>query len=174
MKEQSVLPNIEFEGQIVKPKNGVYRCPFRCGKSDYPKPTWKTEKGFRKHMEQCPARPSLIKIHEENEERKRNEDISKVTQKIGDTIYFVREIIIKPTHVMRSGKMVKVRYEPVKRFEPETAKIESINWVLYWGVYFNDGIFPYELCDSIEEAIKKATEKQKSWDEHVKFSEMCR
>jgi hypothetical protein len=53
------LPIIEFEGVQVKPKNGVYKCPFRCGSSGYPQPTWKTEKGFRKHMASCTKRPSF-------------------------------------------------------------------------------------------------------------------
>lgn len=168
------LPDIEFDGMVVKPKNGVYKCPYKCGGNRYPQPTWKSEKGFRKHMEHCSLCTSVIKAKKDVEDIRKNEEISKITQKIGDVIYFVKEFIVKPVHVMRFGRMVKVRYEPVKRFESGTTKIESINWSPYNGVYFNNGILPYELCASIEEAKQKAEEKQKSWDEHVRFSEMCR
>jgi hypothetical protein len=51
---KSNLPIIEFDGVQVKPsKNGVYKCPFKCGNSSYREPTWKTEKGFRGHMAKC-------------------------------------------------------------------------------------------------------------------------
>jgi hypothetical protein len=54
------LPSIDFEGVMVDPKRGCYVCPFRCGRQDYPTPKWKTEKGFRKHMGECPQRPSRV------------------------------------------------------------------------------------------------------------------
>ena len=60
MRNLIALPTIDFEGVSVKPSRGVYRCPFGCGDPRYPVPKWKTEKGFRAHMEQCWRRPSRI------------------------------------------------------------------------------------------------------------------
>lgn len=48
---------IEFCGITIKPSRGSYRCPFGCGDPRYPPQKWKTEKGFRAHLEKCPKRP---------------------------------------------------------------------------------------------------------------------
>uniref|UniRef100_A0A6M3LDM6 Uncharacterized protein n=1 Tax=viral metagenome TaxID=1070528 RepID=A0A6M3LDM6_9ZZZZ len=172
---------IEFEGKTVIPKNGIYRCPFHCGANGYPQPIWKTETGFRRHMPKCPKRPSLLEAMRRDENAKikadecrRDNDLSKVTQNIGDTIHFVRTITVKPTHEQRGNRMVRVRYEPQLRYESGTTRIESINWLSSRGVYFNHGIFLSDLYTSADEAKTKAAEMQASWDEHVRTSEMCR
>ena len=63
MKEDKIkkaLPEIEFEGKTVKPnRNGFYKCPFNCHDDRFGAPKWKTEKGFRQHMEKCKGKPSF-------------------------------------------------------------------------------------------------------------------
>lgn len=36
---------------------GFFRCPWKCGNTDFPQPKWKTEAGFKKHLEGCAMRP---------------------------------------------------------------------------------------------------------------------
>lgn len=46
------------DGKEYIPDNqGYYRCPNACGHPDFPKPKWKTEIGFAKHLAKCPNRP---------------------------------------------------------------------------------------------------------------------
>ena len=46
-----------FEGVQYEPgRDGKFRCPWRCGSDDYPQPSWKTEKGFTKHLGGCAAK----------------------------------------------------------------------------------------------------------------------
>ena len=128
------LPIIEFEGVEVKPTRVGYKCPFKCGRSDYPQPKWKTEQGFRKHMNECSKRPSLVKRIEENKsvEKEAFENIKKkvlaeCTYKIGDEIIFIKKIVVKPTHEQRGNRMVKMRYEPILRFEARKEIISKID-----------------------------------------------
>lgn len=125
-------------------------------------------------MTQCPHSPSVLTAQQNAEERERAAALSRVTQQIGDTIHYVREIIVQPTHQERFGRMVRVRYEPVKRYMYGTETIQTIGWTPNGGVYFNDGIWPHNLCGSAEEARQQAESLQRKWDEHVRFSEMCR
>jgi hypothetical protein len=177
------LPTIEFEGRTVIPKKGVYRCPFKCGDPGYAAKTWKTETGFRKHMGTCPKSPSALKrqgeIDEkrslENEQR-RAEALGKVTQKIGDEVCWVQEIIVKDTHEQWGNRSVKVRYEQVKRFEARQGKIESIDCI-GTNVYFNHyalGIRPWTICNSLGEAQSRAAEMEKSWNEWCDQAAACR
>lgn len=180
MTEMTPLPVIDFEGKTVVPKNGVYRCPFRCGSSAYGPRTWKTERGFRKHMTECPKSPSAIKARQETEQRQIAEfearkaaALAQVTQKVGDEICYVREIIVKPEYEKRFNRMVRVRYEPVKRFE---ARRETIRIISYerGEVCFNYDIPLHTLCGSMEEAKARATERQRAWDEHCALAASCR
>src|SRR5215203_1704527 len=99
----TALPNIEFDGKVVKPKGGVYRCPHRCGKFGYPQPTWKTEKGFRKHMENCP-KGSHAEAAKEASEAEQIKAITAVAEThiflhaVGDTLHYVRRSVVHPTH----------------------------------------------------------------------------
>lgn len=166
------LPAVDFDGIRVQANHGYYLCPFRCGRQDYPARKWKTENGFRMHMTECPRRPSLIQKQNAEREERKSKDLSLVTRKIGDRIFFVREIVVKPTHEQRFNRMVRVRYEPVKRFEAGEAIIETINWD--GSVYFNAGIRPADLCATAQDAHNEAIHRQESWDEHVRFSASCR
>ena len=92
--------SIEFDGKIVKPnKSGFYKCPFNCGDPRYPKPKWKTEKGFRQHMEKCSKRPSFIssKIEKEKNdleliEKMKLELLTTLPFKVGDKIICINDI----------------------------------------------------------------------------------
>lgn len=176
-----ILPVVEFEGKEIKPSRGVYHCPYGCGRSDYPKPSWKTERGFRKHLSTCPMSPSAVAAKQEKqkqrqaaEDLRRNEALASIKHKIGDPIYYVREVIVSPTHVHRGNRLVHVRYEPVKRFDWGLAKVERIDWLSAQGVILNGDIRLGDVYAFEDQAKTEATRRQNAWDEHVKFSEMCR
>jgi len=173
------LPPIEFEGKTIKAKSGFYKCPFSCGDSRFPARKWKSESGFRKHLTECPQRPEGVKAREEREaiqcaetDKKRDAAFAELTHKIGDIIFFVWEVVTKPTHEQRGNRLVHVRYEAEKRFDARQAVIESINYD--GAVYFNYGIRIGQLCGTIEEARTLAQSRQKSYDDHVEFSSRCR
>jgi hypothetical protein len=186
------LPVIDFEGKQVKPtKYGVYKCPFKCGNPSYSEPTWKTEKGFRKHMDSCPKRPSNLQQQKDNEEIERSyfetlkaEILATIPIKVGDVLPVVREVILKPTHVQRFNRMVRVRYEAVKRFdalEIEVRKIDIIhtkltdkNYIRDNFLYINDEFRLSSICTSLPAARDRAIQMQKSYAEACKFASDCR
>lgn len=188
----NILSDIEFEGKIVKPKRGIYKCPFKCSAhSSYPERTWKTEKGFRKHMTECTKRPSFQKDKQDKEaaeraafEPIRDEILASLDIKIGDKIAVVKEWIIKPTHEQRFNRMVRVRYEAVKRFEGleiVVAKIDvhpssftSIESIKSNCLFINDEYRLGDICLSLKEAKEKAIECQKSYDAACEFASQCR
>lgn len=187
---------INFEGTEIKPwKDGKYRCPFGCHRSDYPRPKWGTEKGFLKHLESCPKTPSAVERRNmsstENKTRyeaMKAEILAEFPHKIGDVLHCVREIIVKPTHVESStGKMRRVRYEAEIRFEAYTFELKSIDfagegitdgitkeYVLSNRLLLNRSIGMRRLCKSKAEAEIAAKEAQIAYDAHVKFSSYCR
>lgn len=178
------MPDIEFEGETVKAKRGVYRCPFNCGDKRFGQPTWKTEAGFRKHMASCYQRPSAVTKRAEKAaaeeqaaqvdfDRRKAAALAALTHKIGDEIFFVREVVTKPTHMMRGGRKRHVRYEEEKRFDACRAIIKTISFD-GGGIFFNGYIAAYTLKPSMEEAARAAADAQKGWDEHCAFSSSCR
>jgi hypothetical protein len=50
---------------------GRYHCPFEkdCSNPNYPPSTWKTEKGFAKHLSECKARPGGSGVWQKPAER---------------------------------------------------------------------------------------------------------
>lgn len=171
---------IEFEGKIVKPSsNGYYKCPFKCGNSGYPQPKWKTEKGFRQHMINCPKKPSYLleKKRKEDErkieyENRKEEALKNCKYKIGDKIFYWYEVITKPTHEQRGNRMVHVRYEAEKMFGATETEIKTINYD--HAIYFNNGIRVNEICETLKDAEEMALKARKAYDEHCKFSQLCR
>lgn len=184
---------IEFEGKIVKPmKNGYYKCPYKCGRADYPQPKWKTESGFRRHMETCTGKPSAVKARTEKAEdvRKKYDEIKaqvlgSLEYKVGDVVCYVKETIVKGTHEWRGERRVRVRYEAVKKFEARQAEITSIDFADYPMVptveyartnllRFNKHISLLDLATSLDAAKIIAEAKQKAYDDHVEFSKSVR
>ena len=166
---------IEFEGKTVKPnKNGEYKCPFNCGHTGYPVRKWKTEKGFRRHMNNCSQRPSLLRKRKETNDSLKIKALSEVTKNVGQVIFYIHEIIVKPTHIQRGNRMQRIRYEAVKKFAARTDTIKTINYYQGQGIYFNDGIRETDICETMENAETLASIKQKQYDDHCRFSEMCR
>lgn len=115
------------------------------------------------------------------------EILAEFPHKIGDVLHCVREIIVKPTHVQRGNRMVKVRYEAEIRFEAYTFDLKSIDfsgegitggitkdYVLNNMLLLNRSIRIRRLCKSKEEAELAAKEAQIAYDAHVKFSSDCR
>lgn len=99
--------------KIVK-KGNYWKCPNDCHDKRYPKPKWKTEKAFRRHLNNCQLMPSKIK-EAENEaviksqildyrlkeiERLKQSFLKSIDVKIGQEITYIRETIVKPTHVI--------------------------------------------------------------------------
>ncbi len=118
-------------------------------------------------------REALAAVWAKQDREQREADaLAAVTQKIGDTIYYVREIVVKDTHERRGRRLVRVRYEQVKRFEAREAVISSIDFD--GAICFNHFIRQRDLCDSLEEAKAKAAERQRSWDEHCAKAAECR
>jgi hypothetical protein len=189
---KSNLPIIEFDGVQVKPsKNGVYKCPFKCGNSSYREPTWKTEKGFRGHMAKCHKRPSYLKDKQEKEateiaafEPIRNEILASIDIKIGDKIAVIKEWIVKPTHEQRFNRMVRVRYEAVKRFEGTEVIVNKIDvrpstlpnkeWIKNQCLYINDEFRLMDICPSLDKAKERAKEQQIAYDAACELSSQCR
>lgn len=186
------LPDIEFEGKLVKPKRGVYKCPFKCSAhSGYTERTWKTEKGFRKHMTECTKRPSFQKDKQDKEaaeraafEPIRDEILASIDIKIGDKIAVVKEWIVKPTHEQRFNRMVRVRYEAVKRFEGIEIEVRKIDvrptsltdreFIKRNNLYINDEFRLSDICPCLESAKLKAADCQKSYDAACEFASQCR
>lgn len=191
------LPNLDFEGVLVKPtKSGIYYCPFGCGVPGYPKKKWKTEKGFRQHMEVCSGRPSLI----EAASKRRSEMLAKLEPRkeqillalkergivVGATINYVSATIVKPMYEYRGDRRVKVRYEDVYRFEARTTEIRSIDihehdpdkisldFAMQNYVKINREIRIDLVSATIDEARANAEIFQKRHDEHLRFSAECR
>ena len=188
------MDELLFEGRIVKAsKDGKFRCPFQCHRRDYPRPKW-TEKGFIKHMETCGQKPSAVEKRNmsdaasvERYEKMKAEIIAELPFKIGDTLFAVKETIIKPTHVQRETRMAKVRYEADIKFEPYEFTLNSIDFrgegiaegstkdfVIKNKILINRSFWISQLLGSFTEAKERAKEAQISYDAACKFASDCR
>jgi hypothetical protein len=174
--EKVKLPDIEFEGKKVKPSRmGFYRCPFNCHTTGYPAPKWKTEKGFRQHMEKCTGKPShKNKIDQKTldniEASKKLIDAFLVDHPIGSKLIISTYRITKPTHEQRFNRMVKVRYEEERRYFATEITINSLipnsgynPSFLINNTYWKGDI---KIFDSLKEAEKHASEGQISYNKH--------
>lgn len=168
---------IDFEGIFVHPdKHGLYRCPYRCSDPRFPEKKWKTAKGFLQHMSKCPRCPSAMKRQEERQKaiKLRDEKILKNCKyKIGDEIFFVQEVIIKPTHKRCGTRLVRVRYEAKKKFRARSASITRIS-VSNGVLWLNGSVHQGEVLPSLAAAEALASKRQKAWNLHVKLSASLR
>jgi len=134
------IDEVNFEGTIVKPRGGVYRCPYCKGDSRYPTPTWKTLKGFESHMKGCGGKPSAVEAKNQRNAEKEAQDairaekqkeldaIAKDTSpiKIGDKVHLCDYYVSKPTHEQRGNRMMKVRYEEGRVYYRRTCEVIDI------------------------------------------------
>lgn len=176
------LPTIEFDGKAVSPKNGVYRCPNKCSRSGFPQPTWKTEAGFRKHMTACP-KGSAFKATEVLKKEKGEIDKAafiashQYKHNVGDTIFFVRQVTIKPS---RDSRGRRVRYEDVYRFSASSLIVKTLSAGNYYGrlaacyLAEYEAVFEVDALPDQASADRIAAEKQAAHDEHLRFSAFCR
>lgn len=190
---------INFEGKIVKPTpTGIYRCPYNCSQKGYPAKKWKTESGFKKHMTECPKRPSAVEKRNEAElarldmvndwkntlEYLKEELLYSLNIKVGQEVYWVRGIVVKDTHEWRGNRSVKVRYEPVLSFVPEKTIVISFTFEapvrepdLDYAkqlLIINNVVHYTALVDSFEKAKDIAFEKTKADEDHRNHSSMLR
>jgi hypothetical protein len=175
----TALPNIDFEGKLVVAKNGKYRCPHNCHTGSYPAPAWRTEKGFRQHMERCPASPSgrarkavLTALNAEQAGLRGEEEMAARGLRIGDEIFYTGYTVTGPTHVQRGDRRVRVRYEELRTYFGAKGRIESFSWL---GALVLNGCIPVsKLCNSFTEAKCKAADDQKEYQQHLEFSAAVR
>jgi hypothetical protein len=142
-------------------------------------------------MTECSKRPSFEKSKQDNEaaekaafEPIRDEILASLDIKVGDKIAVVKEWIVKPTHEQRFNRMVRVRYEAVKRFEGIEIEIRRIEvrpssltdreFIKRNNLIINDEYRLGDICPSLEAAKLRATECQKSYDAACEFASQCR
>lgn len=195
---EKIKPIINFEGKDIKPnKGGFYTCPYKCGQSGYPQPKWKTEKGFRSHMEKCGKRPSVIRQKEKDAESKRikrekeKKEIDKIFDLIpkkyskGDSVYCVIESVLKPEYEWRGSRRVRVRYEEVLSYNVSNIVVCGINLSHYPSDFSGNpdelaeyitynGINQNAIFDNKNAADECCSKSQKAHDDHLEFSSLCR
>ena len=178
------LPTIEVDGITIKPNRyGKYFCPHECGNSGrYPAASWKTEKGIRKHMAECPKSNAGKQLAEQkvaDVEAARAEFVVSYAYKYarGDVVHYVRRVVIKPRTDARGRK---IRYEEVCRFSSTTSVIIGQSATRH-GMGFAAGyvtvsgfILESDILASAAEADARAAAAQKAHDEHLAFSSFCR
>lgn len=182
---ESHLPEIDFEGTIVKPsKNGYYKCPFKCHDQRYAAPKWKTEKGFRKHMKKCPKNPAVLKKErqflDKHYEELKAKALESCPYKLGQRIYFIRQVVTHPQYEYRYGKSVRVRtYDEgyYSAMEATITKIEVIDrrnrFMNEYPVTINGTIDVEHVYPSREEALAAAKEKTEAWETWVSNAKSC-
>lgn len=171
---KAILPEIEFEGKMVKPyRNGYYYCPFKCHDGSFGAPKWKTEKGFRQHMEKCTGKPSYKnkvdqKTLDNIEASKKVIDSFLIDHPIGSKLIISAYRVTKPTHVQKFNRMVRVRYEEERRYFATEITINSLTpnsgynpSFLINHTYWKGDI---KIFSSLKDAEVDASEHQKSYD----------
>ena len=174
MNENDKLPSIEFEGKTVWPVKGYYKCPFNCHDKRYPKPKWKTVRGFRNHMDGCGRKPSAViadQVRKTKQKCKADKEaaaaIEKAPHNIGDTVFYVKRTVVKGKYEQRGTRRVKVRYEEICRFSARKAVIKTIGYIPC-SIYYNDGITPHDIVESMEVAEAQARKDQISHDKWLR------
>lgn len=178
----SNLPPIEFDGKLVKPKAGRYYCPHKCSQSGYPQPSWKTEKGFRQHMEKCPKGGAFKAVEMEKREQEAADKAAFVAAhpykyRVGDIVYFVRQVTVKPS---RDSRGCRLRYEDVYRFSGSALQVFRQGAVMAYGsivaCYYNEYemVLERDCLPDQQTADIRAAEQQAAHDEHLRFSAFCR
>lgn len=158
----------------------AYRCLNKCGDSRYPQPKWTTKAGYDAHMAKCPKSPEAVarkleeaQAAEAKAEAEQLAAIAKAKHKIGDTIHFVGYRVVKPTHELMGGRMVRVRYEEVRAYYAATHEVIAVG-LSGGALAYNYSIFPSDIHPTLEDAQKAAADRQRGHDEALKFAWECR
>ena len=182
------LRPISYNGLIIKPSRGAYSCPYKCGAgSKYPAPKWKTEKGLMKHLSQCCMRPEAVRQRDDQQkrdgiiaaqkaelfQRKQSEMLEICNYSLGQKVCYIATTIVKPRYEQRGGRMVKVRYEDVLRFDGAVAVIKRIGWTGQTYI-FNGEMYESDLFKTIEEADKEAKRRTEGDAMRRTIAEECR
>lgn len=173
------LPALDFEGTLVRPKNGKYKCPYRCQTSGFPAQSWKTVAGFKRHMEACTCSPSARQRKAANDafvaadaQGKCEAAAKELGLKVGDQIFYTGYMVTRPTHQPRHGRLVRMRYEEERQYFGAAAIVQSFGWT--GALVINGRIAMPDLCTSLAEAQEKAKTAQLQYDSHVELSAACR
>jgi hypothetical protein len=92
--------------------------------------------------------------------------------RIGDIVDYVYYVVTAPTHKRGPKRMIRIRYEEGRRYVSGRGGVAGYcrgGYVINGREILNDDIF-----DSAGEAHEAARCKQLEYDEHCRFSEMCR
>lgn len=163
----------------MKAKPTIYRCPNKCGDSRYPQPKWTTQAGYDAHIAKCPKSPEAVakKLADLQAIAAKSEvdqlaAIARAKHKIGDLIHYVGYRVVTPTHVEKHGRLVRVRYEEVRRYYAATDRIVLIGF--NGATFYNGGVYECDIHPTLEAAQKAAADKQYGHDEALKFAQECR
>ena len=137
--------------------------------------TWKTQRGFDNHK--C-YKDEQSRMAEQAEKRKKRleEDLKKAIEtaeySVGETVYFWGYTVTKPTHVYKSGRMARVRYEEERNYWSDFGKITEIA-IGGYKVGMRH-VHKWNICKTIDEATEQARLKQEAYKESCEFASRCR
>lgn len=95
-------------------RDGMYRCPYKCGDPNYPQRKWKTLEGFEKHLRECKAKPDVPAMPPPRPRkiREKHSDCPDCGAEIlhGETIWWMRDKIVclacyRPYHAIGRGHL---------------------------------------------------------------------
>ena len=93
--------------------------------------------------------------------------------KIGDKVFIYYYIVTKPTHEYMGGRVVRMRYEEVRRYQASEEIIQDIlphNQIQI----LNRIISEKNICQTLNEAKQKAKHAQEDYESACRFAERCR
>lgn len=158
----------------------LFYCPFKCGRSGYPRPKWKTRAGFDRHLANCENRPEAVaarvaasKTATEAYERVKDHALATCPHKKGDWISYVFTAVIKPTHeTNRWGRRVHVRYEEERKIYGRHMPVETV--AFDGAILINGHVRLRDIYPTLAEAQAVAKAAQEAYDQHVAESRRCR
>lgn len=151
----------------------LYRCPYECGDPRYPRPKWKTERGYLKHLESCPSRPEAVQQREEAalerlavENECRRVALSTFLHRVGDDVVVMSYRVTKPTRERRGRRMVRIRYEEERKYFAKLIKIRSLEYSggVHGHIVINDRFSARCIRDDLRLAESEAKERQDAYD----------
>lgn len=166
----------------------MYECPI-CKKAPpkngYPRKwRWKTEKGFLGHDCYANEPAKAAKREAERIERERQERLRYDRQleewrriakyKPGDTLFLVHYGITAPTHVLRYGRMVRVRYEELRSYTVTQVEIRELVPAGYLLTTNIGVVREQDLFTDYQEANTECSRQSNAYLAYVKACEQYR